>query len=56
MGFFCGLYRDVRISIDMLKQISEVYRKIRNTMRFLHGNLATSIQKQIVLLMRTYVK
>lgn len=31
---------DVRISIDMLKQISEVYRKIRNTMRFLHGNLS----------------
>lgn len=31
---------DVRISLDMLKQISEVYRKIRNTMRFLHGNLS----------------
>ncbi|PKC51204.1 hypothetical protein RhiirA1_322944, partial [Rhizophagus irregularis] len=30
---------DVRISLDMLKQISEVYRKIRNTLRFLHGNL-----------------
>ena len=30
---------DVRISMDMLKQISEVYRKIRNTLRFLHGNL-----------------
>ncbi len=31
---------DVRISMDMLKQISEVYRKIRNTLRFLHGNLS----------------
>ncbi|RHW39720.1 isoleucine--tRNA ligase [Lysinibacillus yapensis] len=31
---------DVRISMDMLKQISEVYRKIRNTLRFLHGNVA----------------
>ena len=30
---------DVRISDDILKQISEVYRKIRNTMRFLLGNL-----------------
>ncbi|WP_155590152.1 isoleucine--tRNA ligase [Lysinibacillus cavernae] len=31
---------DVRISMDMLKQVSEVYRKIRNTFRFLHGNIA----------------
>ncbi len=31
---------DVRISMDMLKQVSEVYRKIRNTLRFLHGNVA----------------
>ncbi|MDM5246831.1 isoleucine--tRNA ligase [Lysinibacillus sp. G4S2] len=31
---------DVRISMDMLKQVSEVYRKIRNTFRFLHGNVA----------------
>ena len=30
---------DVRISKDMLKQISETYRKIRNTFRFLLGNL-----------------
>ncbi|WP_342469939.1 isoleucine--tRNA ligase [Ureibacillus sp. FSL K6-3587] len=30
---------DVRISVDLLKQISEVYRKIRNTLRYLHGNL-----------------
>ncbi|WP_429984199.1 class I tRNA ligase family protein [Lysinibacillus pakistanensis] len=26
--------------MDMLKQVSEVYRKIRNTFRFLHGNVA----------------
>ncbi|KYG89433.1 isoleucine--tRNA ligase [[Bacillus] sp. KCTC 13219] len=31
---------DVRISMDMLKQVSEVYRKIRNTLRFLHGNVS----------------
>ncbi|MBC1811082.1 isoleucine--tRNA ligase [Listeria booriae] len=31
---------DVRISDNILKQVSEVYRKIRNTMRFLLGNLA----------------
>lgn len=30
---------DVRISDDILKQVSEVYRKIRNTLRFLLGNL-----------------
>lgn len=31
---------DVRISDAILKQVSEVYRKIRNTFRFLIGNLA----------------
>jgi len=30
---------DVRISQDILKQVSENYRKIRNTIRFLLGNL-----------------
>jgi isoleucyl-tRNA synthetase len=30
---------DVRISDNILKQVSEVYRKIRNTIRFLLGNL-----------------
>lgn len=30
---------DVRVSDNILKQISEVYRKIRNTLRFLLGNL-----------------
>lgn len=30
---------DVRISDDILKQVSEVYRKVRNTFRFLLGNL-----------------
>lgn len=42
---------DVRISMDMLKQISEVYRKIRNTLRFLHGNVSDFDQKQIELRM-----
>lgn len=31
---------DVRISKDLIKQISESYRKIRNTFRFMLGNLA----------------
>lgn len=31
---------DVRISDDIIKQITEQYRKIRNTLRFLHGNLS----------------
>ncbi|SNR73421.1 isoleucine--tRNA ligase [Desulfurobacterium atlanticum] len=30
---------DVRISKDILKQIADVYRKIRNTIRFILGNL-----------------
>lgn len=30
---------DVRVSNDILKQVSEVYRKIRNTLRFMLGNL-----------------
>ena len=30
---------DVRLSKDIVKQLSEVYRKIRNTFRFLLGNL-----------------
>ena len=30
---------DVRVSDDILKQVSEVYRKIRNTFRFLLGNV-----------------
>ncbi len=30
---------DVRISDDMMKQVSESYRKIRNTIRFMLGNL-----------------
>lgn len=31
---------DVRVSDSNFKQVSEVYRKIRNTLRFLHGNTA----------------
>ncbi|GAK04631.1 LOW QUALITY PROTEIN: isoleucyl-tRNA synthetase [Geomicrobium sp. JCM 19037] len=30
---------DVRVSDDILKQVSETYRKIRNTLRFMLGNL-----------------
>ena len=35
--------QDVRISNDILKQVSETYRKIRNTFRFLLGNLFNGI-------------
>jgi isoleucyl-tRNA synthetase len=31
---------DVRISKDILKQLSEIYRKIRNTARFILGNIS----------------
>jgi isoleucyl-tRNA synthetase len=30
---------DVKVSDDILKQVAEVYRKIRNTLRFMLGNL-----------------
>ena len=33
-------HADVRISKDILKQISEAYRKIRNTARFILGNIS----------------
>ncbi|MCL2694511.1 MAG: isoleucine--tRNA ligase, partial [Oscillospiraceae bacterium] len=33
-------HSDVKISDDLLKQISETYRKIRNTARFILGNLS----------------
>ena len=39
---------DVRISDDILKQCSESYRKIRNTMRFVLGNLNDFKQKDLV--------
>jgi len=32
-------HNDMRVSQDMLKQLSEAYRKIRNTARFILGNL-----------------
>ena len=38
---------DVRISMDNFKQVSEVYRKIRNTIRFLLGNLNDFDPKQM---------
>ncbi|RLB77480.1 MAG: isoleucine--tRNA ligase, partial [Deltaproteobacteria bacterium] len=35
----CDISQDVRISDEILKQMSDAYRKIRNTLRFLLGNL-----------------
>ncbi|WOS96211.1 isoleucine--tRNA ligase [Nosocomiicoccus massiliensis] len=40
LAFSSDFEEDVRISDDILKQVSDVYRKIRNTMRFLLGNLS----------------
>ena len=37
---------DVRISDEIMKGISESYRKIRNTMRFVLGNLNDKQQFQ----------
>jgi isoleucyl-tRNA synthetase len=36
----CDYHSDVRLSQDILKQIAEVYRKIRNTARYMLGNLS----------------
>ncbi len=33
-------HADIRISKDILKQLSEIYRKIRNTARFILGNIS----------------
>ncbi|MDD8048550.1 MAG: isoleucine--tRNA ligase [Thomasclavelia sp.] len=40
--------QDVRISNDIMKQISEGYRKIRNTMRFVLGNLNNFSEDDLV--------
>lgn len=33
-------HADIRVSQDILKQLSEIYRKIRNTARFILGNIS----------------
>ena len=33
-------HADMNLSQDILKQVSESYRKIRNTFRFMHGNIS----------------
>ena len=42
ISFVCGLLPpiigDIRISPKILKQLAEVYRKIRNTIRYILGN------------------
>ena len=35
----CDYHSDIRISNELLKQLSEAYRKIRNTARYILGNL-----------------
>lgn len=39
---FSDYFADVRIGDNILKQLSELYRKIRNTLRFILGNLGES--------------
>ncbi|MCD7809460.1 MAG: isoleucine--tRNA ligase [Erysipelotrichaceae bacterium] len=39
---------DVRISDDIMKQVAENYRKVRNTMRFMLGNLNDFHEKDII--------
>lgn len=39
---------DVRVSMDILSQVAEVYRKIRNTMRFLLANTEDFDPKKIL--------
>lgn len=36
----CDISQDVRISDDIIKQMADAYRKIRNTIRFMLGNLS----------------
>ena len=47
---------DVRLSKDIVKQLSEVYRKIRNTFRFLLGNLDDFNPNTDKVALRRYVR
>lgn len=42
----CDYQTDIRVSKDILKQLSQTYRKIRNTARFILGNLSDYSHKQ----------
>ena len=44
----CTYQSDVRISADIMKQVAESYRKIRNTMRFILGNTSDFTDKDLV--------
>ncbi len=44
----CAYQSDVRISDDIMKQVAESYRKIRNTMRFILGNISDFKQGDII--------
>lgn len=44
----CAYQSDVRISDDIMKQVAESYRKIRNTMRFILGNTSDFTDKDLV--------
>ena len=46
---------DVRVSMDILSQVAEVYRKIRNTMRFLLANTEDFDPKKILFRTMIYV-
>jgi isoleucyl-tRNA synthetase len=38
--------QDIRLSDEILGQLAEAYRRVRNTCRFLLGNLRTSIPRR----------
>lgn len=44
----CAYQQDVRISNEIMKQTAESYRKIRNTMRFVLGNLHDFTEDDVV--------
>lgn len=44
----CAYQSDVRISDEIMRQVAESYRKIRNTMRFILGNLNDFTNKDVV--------
>ena len=44
----CAYQSDVRISDSIMKQVAESYRKIRNTMRFMLGNISDFREANIV--------
>ena len=47
--------QDMRISDDIIKQCSEIYRKLRNTFRFLLGNLNEGFDPKNMITSRSFI-